>query len=112
MEGPRISREKTTITHMIEIYCRQKHHSKELCESCQELLHYAYKRLSHCRFGEQKTTCSKCPIHCYKPDMRTKVKDVMRYSGPRMLLYHPVSALRHMIDGLKKAPELPQRRKS
>ena len=27
-----------------------------------------------------------------------KIKEVMRFSGPRMLFYHPVLALRHFIE--------------
>jgi len=33
--------------------------------------------------------------------MKEKVKKVMRYSGPRMLLHHPVLALHHAVDGFK-----------
>jgi hypothetical protein len=29
--------------------------------------------------------------------MREQVKVVMRYAGPRMLLHHPLLALRHLI---------------
>ena len=68
-----------------------------LCEECQELLTYAHKRLSFCKFGDEKTTCQKCPIHCYKKDMKQKVKDVMRFSGPRVLIYSPIEFFRHMF---------------
>jgi hypothetical protein len=34
--------------------------------------------------------------------MREKVKKVMRYAGPRMLLHHPVLAMHHAVDGFKK----------
>ncbi|MCU0373022.1 MAG: nitrous oxide-stimulated promoter family protein [Ignavibacteria bacterium] len=30
--------------------------------------------------------------------MREKVKNVMRYSGPRMLLKHPYLAVRHLLN--------------
>jgi hypothetical protein len=43
-------------------------------------------------------------MHCYKPAMREKIKDVMRYSGPRMSYRHPLLALFHFIDGFRKAP--------
>ena len=46
--------------------------------------------------------CGKCLVHCYQPQMREKVKGVMRYSGPRMLLHHPVLAMHHAVDGFKK----------
>lgn len=37
-----------------------------------------------------------CPVHCYKRDMRERMRQVMRYAGPRMLWVHPVAALRHV----------------
>jgi hypothetical protein len=43
-------------------------------------------------------------MHCYKPAMREKIKDVMRYSGPRMSYRHPLLALFHFFDGFRKAP--------
>ena len=92
----RIEREKETVSHMIHIYCRQKEGNKELCDDCQKLLEYAHKRLDGCKFGEGKSTCRKCPIHCYRPDMKQRVQAVMRYAGPRMLLFHPWEALRHL----------------
>ena len=53
-------------------------------------------RLSRCPFGENKTTCRLCPVHCYKPEMKKRMQEVMRYAGPRMLLYHPTAACRHL----------------
>ena len=94
--GPRIQKEKETVTKMIEVYCRKKHHHRELCEDCQDLKDYAMKRLSFCQFGEEKSFCSYCPVHCYKPDYRQKIKEVMRFSGPWMLLYHPILAVKHV----------------
>lgn len=95
--GKRINREKRTVEKMIRLFCRKKHQQEELCKECQELLEYAKFRLEKCRFGEQKTTCEKCPVHCYKPQMRERMRVVMRFSGPRMLLYHPLDALRHLV---------------
>ena len=85
---------------MIDIYCQKKHGNKkdELCEECQELLEYANKRLSFCKFGENKSTCSRCPIHCYKKDMKVKIKEVMKFSGPRLIIYNPVELVRHALN--------------
>ena len=106
-EHPRIRREKKTIEAMVRIYCKNHHESKgELCPECSELLEYAKMRLDKCPFQEKKPTCGKCLIHCYQPQMREKVKKVMRHSGPRMLLHHPVLAIHHVIDGHKKPEKL------
>ena len=71
-----------------------------LCPQCQALLDYAHQRLERCRFGEDKPSCTLCPVHCYKPAMRQQIRQVMRYSGPRMLLHNPVLAIRHLWDFL------------
>lgn len=92
----RIEEEKRTVEQMIRLYCRHREGNEELCGSCRQLLEYAYARLSRCPFGEKKKTCRKCPVHCYKPDMKRRIGEVMKYAGPRMLLHHPVSALKHM----------------
>lgn len=103
---PRMRRERKTIEAMIGIYCRHHHGvaKGELCSDCCQLLEYALLRLKHCPFQEGKTTCGKCPRHCYKPDMREKVRQVMRFSGPKMIWSHPLLAIGHMLDGLQKKP--------
>ena len=74
------------------------HGGSGLCGECRELLEYSLARLDHCKFGNAKTKCHKCPVHCYRPDMREKIRTVMRFSGPRMLLYHPLEALRYLFS--------------
>lgn len=101
--GPRIKREKNTIKAMIKIYCNLHHGTKDsLCKQCQELQEYAMLRLDKCKFSEEKPTCGKCPIHCYKPEMRKKVVEVMKFAGPIMSYHHPVMAINHIIDGIKR----------
>ncbi|MEK5035272.1 nitrous oxide-stimulated promoter family protein [Paenibacillus sp. FSL R7-0302] len=95
-DGPIIRKEKVIASKMIRIYCKKKHHKKELCEECRNLNEYVMKRLSYCKFGEEKTACAKCPIHCYTPVYRQKIKGVMRFSGPWMLLYHPLESIKHI----------------
>ena len=98
MQG-RINREQLTVKAMIQIYCKKQHHATEMCDDCSELLAYAFKRLSKCPYQEKKPTCAKCPIHCYKKEMREKIQTVMRFSGPRMPLRHPVLSVYHLMDG-------------
>lgn len=88
--------EKRVVRKMIVIYCRERHGSSgQLCGECEKLYRYAEQRLEHCPFGEQKPTCGSCTVHCYKSDMRQQIREVMRMAGPRMLLLHPIDALRH-----------------
>ncbi|MCK4258874.1 MAG: nitrous oxide-stimulated promoter family protein [Halanaerobiales bacterium] len=102
-DNNRINREKKTIENMIKLYCKKNHKSnKYLCKEYAELLNYSNKRLDSCRFGENKPTCGKCKIHCYKKEMRDRMKSVMRYAGPKMLISHPIVAIQHYIDGFRK----------
>lgn len=98
-----------TVAAMVRIYCRDKHGSAggALCAGCADLLAYADDRLAKCPFGEEKTTCRDCPIHCYRHAERTAMKDVMRYAGPRMLWEHPLLAIRHLWMERKGAPPWP-----
>jgi len=106
----RLESERKTIEAMIGIYCRARHRPKNgLCPECSELLRYASHRLHSCPFQEEKPTCGNCLVHCYKPRMREKVREVMRFSGPRMLFHHPLMALRHLLDSRRKAPQLNRR---
>ena len=99
-------REKQVVAQMIRIYCKSKHGEKTLCPDCAELLRYAEERSDRCPFMETKTFCSNCSVHCYKPEMREKIRAVMRFSGPRMLLCRPVAAIRHLIESKKERQEL------
>jgi hypothetical protein len=95
----RIEKEKKTIGLMINIYCKKKHNRRnELCKECNELLEYAHKRLDLCKFGNEKGFCSKCPIHCYKKHMKIKIKEVMKFSGPRLIIYSPIQFIKHIFE--------------
>jgi len=107
---PRLSRELATIRAMVEIHCRGVHGARaRLCGECDALMAYATRRLDRCVFGDAKPTCANCKVHCYNAMMRERVRAVMRYAGPRMLLCHPLLALAHIIDGRRNAPGLAKR---
>lgn len=95
----RIAGEKETVAVMIGMYCRGNHGTDggELCDRCGELLEYAHGRIDRCPIRDRKVRCSRCEVHCYSPEMRERIREVMRYSGPRMVL-HPGMALRHLLN--------------
>jgi uncharacterized CHY-type Zn-finger protein len=97
----RIEKEKITVKTMIAIYCKAHHTNRDiLCSECNEMLEYAEYRLNQCPFADKKPTCAKCLLHCYKPQMRDKIKNIMRYSGPRMFIKHPLLAIHHIIHSI------------
>lgn len=95
----RLDLEKDIVYKMISMYCKGHGHGQEpgkdnaLCQDCTDLFDYAVERLENCPFGEAKTFCSQCPVHCYAPEKRAEIKKVMAWSGPRMIFRHPVIAL-------------------
>lgn len=91
--------ELKTVRCMIEIYCNGHHGTKgrALCADCAELMKYAEMRVEHCPHMEEKTFCSMCKTHCYAPTYREKIRQVMRYSGPRMLWRSPIMTIRHLL---------------
>lgn len=90
--------EKQMVSQMITLYCKGNHGTKRaICPECEALRQYAMQRSDKCPFLESKTFCSNCRVHCYRPEMREKIRRVMRFSGPRMLFHHPVAALRHVM---------------
>lgn len=103
-------REKKLVSQMIALYCKKKHHTRDgLCPECAALEAYARQRSEKCPFMETKTFCSNCPVHCYKADMREKIRKVMAFSGPWMLLYHPVTAIRHILETTKERRQMEKR---
>lgn len=102
----RLEREARTLEAMVRLYCRGAHGGKgdAPCPACAELQAYALERLGRCLFKEGKPVCGRCPVHCFKPAMRERMRQVMRYSGPRLMYRHPVLAFLHLADALRFRP--------
>ena len=96
------NKEKQVVQMMIGLYCRNNHHQKGLCGKCQKLVEYAHERIENCPFMESKTFCSNCKVHCYKDEMRQQIREVMRYSGPRMIFHNPIMAISHLLESRKE----------
>ena len=77
-----------------------------VCEQCAQLLTYAEKRRAFCP-KDPKPFCSYCDTHCYKPDMREYMREVMRYAGPRSWRHgHAIDGVKHLIEGRRHRQEL------
>ena len=72
-----------------------------VCAECADLLRYAEQRRASCP-KDPKPFCSNCDTHCYRQGMRDRVREVMRYAGPRsMFTRHAFAGVRHVIEGRK-----------
>ena len=92
-----LDKEKRIVEIMIRIYCRRCEGNEQLCDSCKELLMYACERLDRCPHGENKGSCKQCTTHCYRPAMRERMRTIMRFSGPRMIIYAPLEFIKHYL---------------
>lgn len=95
-----IEHEKKIVSLMIQIYCKKNHHCSELCEECQDLQQFAYKRLNACPYQEKKSFCAHCPTQCYTKNYKERMKNVMKFSGKYMLLINPLLFFQHAIISL------------
>ena len=106
--------EQKVVGIMVGMYCRGNHGSDAvasdgLCDDCASLLAYAQRHAARCRYGDGKTFCANCPTPCYAPKMRERIREVMRYAGPRMMFFHPVIAVRHLARSRKEKRALRSR---
>ena len=91
----RIEREKRTVAVMVKMYCDHYHDKVgAICSDCDELTKFANERINRCIFQKDKPVCSGCQVHCYRTDMRDKIKTVMRFAGPKMMFRHPILGIR------------------
>lgn len=84
----------------VEVYCNGKHQSAnkitiqlplndsscQLCPECSELLQYAISRRIACPLEANKPTCKHCKIHCYAKEQRAMIREIMSYSGRKLML--------------------------
>lgn len=111
-----LRRDLKTLAMFINLYCRCKHGERDrqevelkthnvreiagrpiiLCEECRKLLIHAYVKRTHCPM-HPKPQCKHCPSHCYHPVYREKIREVMRYSGKKMLLGGRLDYLFHLL---------------
>ena len=82
---------------MIRLYCRRQHGGDSLCPECAESFRYARERLEKCPHGNNKPSCRRCAIHCFQSPYRENIVRIMKGSGPRMMLHHPLLAIRHLL---------------
>jgi len=100
----KIDKDTRILAQFIEVYCEKKHPGLDkapwesadgysvsienasplLCQDCADLLDYSANRRGLCPL-DPKPTCKNCEIHCYAPENRAKIREVMRFSGMHMI---------------------------
>ncbi len=123
---PQVAHDIRTVGDFVAIYCRGKHKDAarvpltsdaaflgvygdkvpECCEECAELTRYAEARRAYCP-KDPKPFCSHCDTHCYRPQMKEAMREVMEYSGPRSVFHgYALDSVRHAVAGMKARREM------
>lgn len=108
-----LEKDQGVLANFVGFYCRSLHGRQQsfasrilalggegelrkipLCNSCHELLRYALERRQRCPL-DPKPSCKHCPVHCYAPARRAEIRELMRYSGMRLLLRGRLDLLWH-----------------
>jgi len=88
------------IGKFVEVYCAGKHGAAErsdfalpedlgvrrLCPECAAFMNYGITKRIKCPLEAEKPSCKHCRIHCYAPQQREKIREIMSYSGRRLMM--------------------------
>jgi hypothetical protein len=112
-----IIKDAEVLAEFISIYCSDKHTRSvkspvatggavgkyleqcnlPLCEECRRLLTHAVSKRILCPY-DPKPSCKKCKTHCYGPGYREKIREVMRYSGMRLIRKGRLGLIRKYVS--------------
>jgi hypothetical protein len=113
----KLRRDLRTLAKFIGVYCRHRHGDRGkqvtrlrthdvaaiaggpllLCDECRKLLVHAFVKRTHCPM-DPKPACKDCPEHCYHPKYRRQIREVMKYSGRRLVLSGRLHYLLHLYS--------------
>lgn len=97
------------IGKFVEVYCAGKHRdgatsmvavpgdtgSRRICQECRAFFEYAIKKRMKCPLEAEKPSCKHCRIHCYGTANREKIREIMAYSGRRLIMRGRLDYLWH-----------------
>ena len=106
-----VDKDNRILAEFIRVFCNRRHgtqpkfiwnevdlgiKSPQLCDDCSKLLSYSVARRELCPLGP-KPSCKNCEIHCYAPEYRQKIREVMKYSGKYLILHGRLDLLFHYL---------------
>ncbi len=106
---------KTLLT-FVSIFCKHQHDAEpktrlslkthdidalagravHLCPQCSRLATHALIKRTNCPMAP-KPSCKSCPVHCYHATFREEMKEVMRFSGRKLLFSGRLDYLLHLL---------------
>ncbi len=104
-----------TLMKFVGIYCRENHNEEKfpfsfklfdmkeierketfLCSGCTRLLTYGLTMRLKCPH-DPKPMCKKCETQCYHGDYKSKIREVMKFSGMYLVRHGRVDLLYHYL---------------
>jgi hypothetical protein len=113
-----------TLMNFVKTYCRENHNGdrtpftfklfdiKEinkneisLCPNCAQLLTYGLTMRMKCPH-DPKPMCKKCETQCYHGEYKTKIREVMKFSGMYMIKHGRLDMLYYYLRSSPSSPPL------
>ena len=117
-----IAKDLKVLGKFVETYCKHHHDAererftmsglditvttlgkRRVCPDCRNLLAHAVVKRARCPL-DPKPACRLCAVHCYSPENRRKIREVMKFSGRHLILRGHLHLLFHF---LARTPESP-----
>ncbi|MGN1361014.1 MAG: nitrous oxide-stimulated promoter family protein [Eggerthellaceae bacterium] len=101
----RIQRDLRTLQAIGSIYCGAHHagrpkDSTGMCPECSETILLTHDRAANCPYDHQGN-CQDCTLKCNRGDQQQRIKAIMAYAAPRMLVRHPLMTLEYLAKKLR-----------
>jgi hypothetical protein len=110
---PKEKSDVRTLIQFVEIFCREKHlqeksqftfnkvdvkstRKTDLMLECTKLLRYGLTMRLRCPH-DPKPMCKKCTTPCYKGEYRSKIREIMKFSGIYLVKYGRLDVLYHYL---------------
>ena len=111
---PKQKKDLKVLVDFVRVYCKSRHKGQtafqiptelsgifpagvELCPDCAALLDYSLLKRRNCPLNP-KPSCKHCHIHCYSKEYRAKIREVMGFSGRRMIMRGRLDYLWHFFS--------------
>ena len=89
----RVDKDRKTLETIGRIYCDAHHEgpkdASRLCPMCRETVNATLARTQACPF-DHTGNCQDCTVHCQRGEAQERIREMMRYSAPRMVFRHPL----------------------
>lgn len=97
-----VPKERENIRKTFGVYCNANHETTDgkLCPKCTALLTTVMLKIQRCPYGIGKPICDRCETPCFGEKPTNEFREIMKSGQKKMLLSHPLMAVRHKLAGL------------